>query len=178
MVKSHNLTTPSSPPETTQRPSGENAICRTPFVWPLYVWMHDFRRISQIFKFVSTDPDAKNSPYGCHCTLTQLDRWPVSVRATLACSRSHSLRVTPADPAMTVCSFESKLTHSTALVCPARLWSSACTGNRLLETEAGSRTAGMGWASSERAGHHDSVRLPDGPHVDFLVITACGHYGA
>ena len=55
------------------------------------------------------------------CTLMQLERCPVSVRATLACSRSQSLSVPPADPAMTVCSLESKLTHSTALVCPERL---------------------------------------------------------
>ena len=30
--------------------------------------MQVLRRISQIFKLVSTEPDAKNSPYGCHCT--------------------------------------------------------------------------------------------------------------
>lgn len=51
----------------------------------------------------------------------QLERWPVSVRATLACSRSHSLSVPPAEPAMTVDSFESNVTHSTELVCPVRL---------------------------------------------------------
>eukprot|EP00965_Chrysotila_dentata_P009596 311889-Pleurochrysis_carterae.AAC.1 len=29
--------------------------------------MHAFRRMSQIFRLVSTEPEAKNSPYGCHC---------------------------------------------------------------------------------------------------------------
>ena len=43
------------------------------------------------------------------------------VRATFACSRSQSFSVPPAEPAITVCSLESKLTHSIALVCPARL---------------------------------------------------------
>ena len=62
IVRSHSLTIPSSPPETTQRPSGEKTIWRTPFEWPLYVWMHDLRRMSQILRFVSTEPDAKNSP--------------------------------------------------------------------------------------------------------------------
>eukprot|EP00962_Isochrysis_galbana_P057507 scaffold29934_cov103-Isochrysis_galbana.AAC.1 len=79
------------------------------------------RRMSQIFKLVSTEPDAKNSPNGCHWTAAQLERWPVSVRATRPCSRSHSLSVPPAEPAMTVRSAESNDTHSTAEVWPDRL---------------------------------------------------------
>ena len=55
------------------------------------------------------------------CTETQLHLWPVSVRATLPCSRSHILSVPPEEPAITVCSAESNETHSTALVWPDRL---------------------------------------------------------
>eukprot|EP00967_Tisochrysis_lutea_P080812 scaffold111170_cov30-Tisochrysis_lutea.AAC.1 len=83
--------------------------------------MHARRRMSQIFRLVSTEPEAKNSPYGCHCTATQFERCPVSVRATRPCSRSHILSVPPAEPAMTVRSDESNETHSTAEVWPDRL---------------------------------------------------------
>ena len=119
IVRSHTLTRPSSPPEITQRPSGEKRIWRTAREWPRYVWMHERWRMSQILRLVSTEPDAKNSPYGCHCTPTQFERWPVSVRATLPASRSHSLSVPPDEPAITVCSSRSKVTHSIADVWPA-----------------------------------------------------------
>ena len=36
--------------------------------------MQFFLRMSHIFRFVSTDPEAKNSPYGCHCTLTVIQQ--------------------------------------------------------------------------------------------------------
>lgn len=72
----------SSPPETTHRPSGVNRIAFTPLVWPLYVWMQPFLLISHIFRLVSKEPDAKNSPNGWKSTDIQLDRWPVKVRTT------------------------------------------------------------------------------------------------
>lgn len=72
----------SSPPDTTQRPSGVNLIALTPRVWPLYVWIHPFFLISHILRFVSKDPEAKNSPKGWKSTEMQLDLWPVSVRTT------------------------------------------------------------------------------------------------
>ena len=56
------LTTPSWPPETTQRPSGEKATRDTPRAWPRYVCTQPRRRTSQIFKHVSSEPEAKNSP--------------------------------------------------------------------------------------------------------------------
>lgn len=76
------LTVLSSPPDTTQRPSGVNLIAFTPRVWPLYVWIHPFFLISHILRFVSKEPDAKNSPKGWKSTDIQLDLWPVSVRTT------------------------------------------------------------------------------------------------
>ena len=45
-------------------PIGENLHTLTPRSWPLYVWMHPLRRMSQIFRLVSSDPLAKNSPKG------------------------------------------------------------------------------------------------------------------
>lgn len=54
----------------------------TPRVWPLYVWIHPFFLISHILRFVSREPDAKNSPKGWKSTDIQLDLWPVSVRTT------------------------------------------------------------------------------------------------
>jgi hypothetical protein len=56
------LTTPSWPPEATQRPSGETATRATPRVCPRYVCTHPRRRASQIFTHVSAEPEAKNSP--------------------------------------------------------------------------------------------------------------------
>lgn len=72
----------SSPPDTTQRPSGVNRMALTPRVWPLYVWIHPFFLISHILRLVSREPDAKNSPKGWKSTDIQLDLWPVSVRTT------------------------------------------------------------------------------------------------
>jgi len=72
----------SSLPLTTHLPSGLNRTCVTPAVCPLYVWMHPLRRMSQILRLVSIEPEAKNSPNGWKSTTTQLDRCPVSVRTT------------------------------------------------------------------------------------------------
>jgi len=76
------FTTLSSPPETTHRPSGVNLMALTPRVCPLYVWMHPFLLISHILRFVSNDPEAKNSPNGWKSTDIQFDLWPVRVRTT------------------------------------------------------------------------------------------------
>ena len=76
------LTMLSSPPDTTHRPSGLNLIAFTPRVCPLYVWMQPFRRMSQILRFVSSEPEAKNSPNGWKSTDIQLERWPVKVLTT------------------------------------------------------------------------------------------------
>jgi len=81
----------SNPPETTQRPSGVNLIVLMPWVWPLYVWLQPFFRISQILRLVSLEPDAKNSPNGWNSTAVQFDLWPERVRTTALqehCKRS------------------------------------------------------------------------------------------
>lgn len=77
------FTTLSNPPETTQRPSGVNLIVLIPRVWPLYVWMHPFFLMSQTFRLVSSEPEAKNSPNGWNSTAVQLDLCPVRVRTTI-----------------------------------------------------------------------------------------------
>ena len=73
----------SSPPDTTQRPSGVNQMAMTPRVWPLYVWIHPFFLMSHILRFVSKEPDTKNSPNGWKSTDIQFDRWPLSVRTSI-----------------------------------------------------------------------------------------------
>ena len=118
-ARSHSRVRPSWPPLTTHLPSGENLHTPTPRSWPLYVWMHPFLRTSQTFRFVSSDPEAKNSPNGWKSTDWQLERCPTSVRTALACSRSQSFRVPPAAPATTTSSLESNVTHSTADWWPA-----------------------------------------------------------
>lgn len=72
----------SDPPETIHRPSGVNLSTSIRRVWPLYVWMHPFFRISHIFMLVSEDPEAKNSPKGWKSRDAQLDLCPVKVRTT------------------------------------------------------------------------------------------------
>ena len=76
--------------------------------------MHPFRRTSQILRFVSKDPLAKNSPKGWKSTETQLLLCPASVRTARCASRSKSFSVPPAAPATTASSARSNVTHSTA----------------------------------------------------------------
>lgn len=72
----------SSPPVTIHRPSGLNLMALIPPLCPLYVQMHPFLRPSHIFRFVSKDPDAMNSPNGWKSTEMQLDLCPVRVQTT------------------------------------------------------------------------------------------------
>jgi hypothetical protein len=44
--------------------------------------MHPFLLTSQILRFVSTEPEAKNSPNGWNSTLEQFALWPTKVRTT------------------------------------------------------------------------------------------------
>ncbi len=77
----------------------------TPCKCPLYVCMHAFRRMSHIFRLVSSEPDAKNAPKGWKSTARQSLRCPTRVRIVFAWSRSHSLMVPLVDPATTTSSW-------------------------------------------------------------------------
>ncbi len=77
----------------------------TPCKCPLYVCMHAFRRMSHIFRLVSSEPDAKKAPKGWKSTARQSLRCPTRVRIVLAWSRSHSLMVPLVDPATTTSSW-------------------------------------------------------------------------
>lgn len=83
-VQTLTFTELSAPPETIHRPSGVNLSTSILRVWPWYVWMHLFFRMSHIFMFVSEDPDAKNSPKGWESREAQFDLCPVKVRTTVA----------------------------------------------------------------------------------------------
>mmetsp|Transcript_9335 Transcript_9335/g.24029 ORF Transcript_9335/g.24029 Transcript_9335/m.24029 type:complete len:205 (-) Transcript_9335:18-632(-) len=83
--------------------------------------MQPLLRTSHTFTLVSSDPLARYSPKGWKSTDWQLERWPVSVRTTLASSRSQILTVPLCAPATTTSSALSKVTQSTGLWWPDRL---------------------------------------------------------
>uniref|UniRef100_A0A2P2L2N9 Uncharacterized protein n=1 Tax=Rhizophora mucronata TaxID=61149 RepID=A0A2P2L2N9_RHIMU len=78
--------------------------------------MHPFFLISQIFKLVSEEPDAKNSPNGWNSTAVQLDLCPIRVRTIFASSKSHNFIAPVEAPLSTKTSAASKVTDSTGLV--------------------------------------------------------------
>ena len=83
--------------------------------------MQPFRRISHNLRFVSPEPELRKSPYGWKSMHFIPDLCPVSVRTSLAASRSQIFKAPDVEPAHTNSSVWPNRTHSMGVVWPLKL---------------------------------------------------------
>src|SRR5262245_33016274 len=92
------MSTLSSEPEASHRPSGEKATLGTKDRWPTSERTSSPEEASHNLTASSLEPEASHRPSGEKATLRTESRWPSSERTSLPEEASHNLTALSAEP--------------------------------------------------------------------------------